>query len=73
MTRDELDDLIAQTMELSETLDAIETNIYSTGEKIDEHEVSLRIHAMKKIVDNISTATRHLDEVWLAKEAEERA
>jgi len=73
MTRDELDDMIAKTMELSDTIDSVESNVYSTSERIDESEVTLRLYAMKKIADNIATAVRHLDEVWIAREAEEGA
>lgn len=70
MTRFELDELIYNTANISETLDDIESNLYSTEEKhVDENEIVLRIYAMKKILDNINDIVRNLDEEWMIENA----
>ena len=68
MTRSELDDLIVRTVELSETLDTAEKNIISSSDEVDTSEITMRFHAMHKIVDSVSMNVRYLDEMSLARD-----
>lgn len=70
MTRDEIDGLILFASHISRMVHEIETNLYSTSEDVDESAISLRAYAMHKLIDNISDATRYLDEEWIAADVE---
>lgn len=73
MTREEVDGLIEFATSLADLTHNIENNLYSTSENVDENEISLRIYAMHKLINNINDAVRYLDESWFTENVRKKS